>query len=462
MSNRDVSNADPSNAEVGDAEVGDRGIGDRGVRDRGIRGGGVSDGGVNDGGVNDGGVGDGDGDGGVNDHAASDRPRAAVVAARRRARRSWRRYGAGMAVFLVAVAVFVFSVWRTSEIRNVHSHPTAITAKELPGGAIPSSLRQLWHTSDRMALGQPAYLDIVATYSTHTVSGHDATTGAVRWSYTRTDRSICSVVADGDVVVALYRHDGNCDELSALEADTGRRAWTRTQFENGTPSVQPIPQFILEVTPGALDLLRPAGDQLYWYYPQVNDCKTLSGVVGTSGVLWGARCGSKSTLTFRVGSGDKAKNNAWSVALDGRTPLAADNQILALSADHRTIQVLSAAKGRITSSIPVPFVVTAPSVPFATPGVSDSSVELITVPGEVIAVATSGASVLWHRATTGRVANTSVGLLFPSAGRVSVVSPRTGVSVRTITAPGLPVNSTVAVRGAGLVSSTDAGTTAWG
>ena len=396
------------------------------------------------------------------DDRAGDRHRYALAAARRRTRRSWLRYGAGMSVFLVALLVFVFSVWRTSEIRNVHSHPTTKAAKELPSGALPSSLRTLWHTTDRMALGQPVYLDVVATYSTHSVVGRDAKTGVVRWSYTRTDRSICSVVGDGNVVMAIYRHDGNCDELSALYADTGRRAWTRTQFDNGTPTVQPISQFVLQVTPGALDLIQPSGGATYWYYPQVNDCTTISGVVGTAGVLWGSRCGSSSTLTLRVGSGDKSKNNAWSVPLDGRTPLAADGAILALSADRRTIDVLSATTGAINSSIPLASAVTPATVPFATPSIS-GSVELITAAGQIIAVlANKPGSVLWQRATTGRAADTSAGLLFPSAGQVSIVNSRTGSSVRTITVPGLAADATVAVRGLGLVSSDTAGPTAWG
>jgi PQQ-like domain len=395
------------------------------------------------------------------DDDTGDRHRAALAAARRRTWRSWRRYGAGMAVFLIALLVFGLSVWRTSEIRNVHSHPTAKAAKELATGTLPSSLRSRWHTTDRMALGQPVYLDVVATYSTHSVVGRDAITGVVRWSYTRTDRLICSVVGDGSYVVAIYRHDGNCDELSALAADTGKRAWTRTQFDNGTPTVQPIPQSVLEVTPGALDLFQPAGGATYWYYPQVDNCTTISGVLGTAGVLWGTRCASKSTLTLRVGSGDKSKSNSWSVPLDGRTPLAADGQILALTADGRAIQVLSAKDGTISSTIPLASAVSAPSVPFATPSTS-GSVELITVAGQIMAVAANGAtSVLWQRATNGRAADTGAGLLFPSAGLVSIVNSRSGATVRTLTMPGLAADSSVAVLGLGLISSNGAGTTAW-
>ena len=263
--------------------------------------------------------------------------------------------------------------------------------------------------------------------------------------------------------MAIYRHDGNCDELSALAADTGRRAWTRTQFDNGTPTVQPISQSVLEVTPGALDLLQPGGGATYWYYPQVNDCKTISGVVGTAGVLWGSRCASSSTLTMRVGSGDKSKNNAWSVPLDGRTPLAADGQILALSADARAIQVLSAKNGAISSTIPLASAVTAPSVPFATPSMS-GSVELITVAGQIIAVAANGATtVLWQRATNGRAADTSAGLLFPSAGQVSIVNSRhRGRRAHDYRARAGRRRRPSPYAGLGLVSSNGAGTTAWG
>jgi hypothetical protein len=216
------------------------------------------------------------------------------------------------------------------------------------------------------------------------------------------------------------------------------------------------------VTPDALDLLQPGGGATYWYYPQVNDCKTISGVVGTTGVLWGSRCGASTTLTMRVGAGDKNKNNAWSVPLDGRTPLAADGQILALSADGRTIQVLSAKTGAIASTIPLASAVTAPTVPFATPSVS-GSVELVTVAGQIIAVsATRASAVLWQRATTSRAADTSAGLLFPSAGQVSTVNSGSGAAEHTITVPGLAADATLALCGLGLVSSNGAGTTVWG
>jgi hypothetical protein len=160
--------------------------------------------------------------------------------------------------------------------------------------------------------------------------------------------------------------------------------------------------------------------------------------------------------------GDKNKNNAWSVPLDGRTPLAADGQILALSADRRQIQVLSAKTGAISSTITLASAVTAPTVPFAAPSIS-ASVELITVAGQIIAVsATQATSVLWQRASTGRPTDTSSGLLVPSSGQVDIVNSDSGRSERIITVPGLPADATVAVCGLGVVSSDGAGTTVWG
>ena len=186
------------------------------------------------------------------------------------------------------------------------------------------------------------------------VVGRDATTGKVRWSYDRSDRSICSVNGDGSTIVAIYRHDGNCDELSALDAESGKRIWTRTQFEDGESTAQPISQFLLQVTPQAVDLTQPGGGAEYWFYNQTTGCKTISAVVGNTGVLWGSQdCAAGSTLTLRNGAGPSNKNPRFTIPLNGRTPLSADAAITVLTADGRSIQVLTPKTGEVTGTIPL-------------------------------------------------------------------------------------------------------------
>ena len=394
----------------------------------------------------------------------------AVQAARRRARRSWRRYAIGMTVFVLAVATFVFSVWRTSEIRAVHDHPTTVKARVLPSGAIPAGVHALWHTADRLAQGQAVYLDVVTTYSQHQVVGRDATTGRVRWTYSRSDRSICSVNQDGATVIAIYRHDGNCDELSALNAESGKRGWTRTQFEDGASTAQPISQFLLQVTPQVVDLTQPGGvdptqpgGAEYWLYNQSTGCTTINAVVGTTGVLWGSKCASGSTLALRNGSGPDNKTPRFTVALDGRAPLSADAAITVLTSDGRGIQVLSAKTGAVTATIHLSSPVTAPQLPAAVASVKGDA-ELISTAGSVVAIPATATPTteLWQRATTGVPANTDAGLLFPASGRVAVIDPATGHLDRTISAPGLAADSVLQLRGPGFVSADASGTSAWG
>ena len=396
--------------------------------------------------------------------AVSDRNAYAVRAARRRARRSWKRYGIGLTVFLLAVATFVFAVWRTSEIRDVRDHTTTVKARDLPSARIPGSIHALWRSPDRLAQGQAVYLDVVVTYSEHDVVGRDATTGKVRWSYDRSDRSICSVNGDGSTIVAIYRHDGNCDEVSALNAESGERLWIRTQFEDGESTAQPISQFLLQVTPQAVDLTQPGTGAEYWLYNQGTGCSTISAVVGNTGVLWASQnCAAGSTLMLRNGAGPSNKNPRFTIPLQGRAPLSADAAITVLTADGHSIQVLSPKTGQVTGTIPLSAAVSASSLPAAVPA-AEGNTELITTAHAVVAIPNSAnpTSELWQRVTTGVPANTGAGLLFPSAGRVALVDPGTGRTDRIITAPGLAADSTLQLRGAGLVSGTASGTSAWG
>lgn len=59
------------------------------------------------------------------------------------------------------------------------------------------------------------------------VSWRDARTGAERWSYTR-DLPLCTVATAFGKVLAAYRNDEYCSELSSLDATTGARGPART------------------------------------------------------------------------------------------------------------------------------------------------------------------------------------------------------------------------------------------
>ncbi|TCK26475.1 putative pyrroloquinoline-quinone binding quinoprotein [Pseudonocardia endophytica] len=96
-----------------------------------------------------------------------------------------------------------------------------------PATAIPPSFSELWRapspaTPVPIAAGGGA---VVAEGSR--VSGRDARTGAERWSYTR-ELSLCTVAAAFGRVLADYRNDEYCSELSSLDATSGARGPART------------------------------------------------------------------------------------------------------------------------------------------------------------------------------------------------------------------------------------------
>ena len=65
--------------------------------------------------------------------------------------------------------------------------------------------------------------------------GRNARTGATTWSYTRTDRTVCTAAQLDGTTIAIYAVHGNCDEVTALDSGTGRRTWTRTLDKDGMP-----------------------------------------------------------------------------------------------------------------------------------------------------------------------------------------------------------------------------------
>ena len=131
-------------------------------------------------------------------------------------------------------------------------------------------------TTDRTGIGEPVSQDVVVTYSEHAVAGRDATAGADRWSYTRTDRRICSVVSQDAAVVAIYAHDGLCDEVTGLDIGSGARHWVRTllvqRHAGRHRGVRTLGQRAAG-DPGAIELIEPTGGLDWWYDEQPAGCR---------------------------------------------------------------------------------------------------------------------------------------------------------------------------------------------
>ncbi len=134
-----------------------------------------------------------------------------------------------VAAVLVVVLVLAAALYTVQSPAATTESVTATAPVDPPPPAtsIPSSFTELWrapspNTPTPVAAGDGA---VVADAST--VTGRDARTGAPRWSYSR-DVPLCTVTAAFGRVLAAFRNDEYCSELSSLNAATGARGPART------------------------------------------------------------------------------------------------------------------------------------------------------------------------------------------------------------------------------------------
>ncbi|HEY8302297.1 MAG TPA: PQQ-binding-like beta-propeller repeat protein [Jatrophihabitans sp.] len=159
---------------------------------------------------------------------------AAIGAYTRRMRPLRIAYAVVVTVVVVIALVVVKIAYDHGELSHTHLHTVTSAPPSVANSATPAAgLSKAWSSTDTTALGTPVAEGTVVTHDAHTVRGRNALTGAQTWSYTRTDRTVCAAVQTELVTVAVYRLDGSCDELTALESTTGQRRWTRTLDTDG-------------------------------------------------------------------------------------------------------------------------------------------------------------------------------------------------------------------------------------
>src|SRR5690349_10305526 len=151
----------------------------------------------------------------------------------REMRRQSRIYAAVVGVIVVAAAVIAELVWIHGEAHNTTLHTVASPPPAVAMQSPNATLTQAWRTTDELAAGVPVAGGTVITYTKHTVRGRDARTGKVTWSYSRSNRVLCNAAQAAGIVVALYKVNGNCDEVTGLKAETGARKWVRTLDMDG-------------------------------------------------------------------------------------------------------------------------------------------------------------------------------------------------------------------------------------
>ncbi|MDN5919405.1 MAG: PQQ-binding-like beta-propeller repeat protein [Pseudonocardia sp.] len=130
-----------------------------------------------------------------------------------------------LVVLLAGVAILYFAQSPASNTESVTA--AAPVDPPPPAGAVPAGFTELWRAPSPATPAPIAAGGGVVVAGDSTVSGRDARTGRERWSYTR-DLPLCTVASAFGRVLADYREDEYCSELSALDPRNGARGPTRT------------------------------------------------------------------------------------------------------------------------------------------------------------------------------------------------------------------------------------------
>ncbi len=293
---------------------------------------------------------------------------------------------------IVAVLVVVagFQVASGSDSGNTDAR----TAPEPPsnaGGALPTQLSQLWSATAVADDQRAVASDTVITSSPRGIRGLDPQTGEERWHYLRSNATMCDLTVLEDVVVAIFRTTGRCNEAVALEGATGVRRWYRNVGFSERLSLLGSGTAAVAVTPAGLAVLDAVGDSIRWRYNPPLGCELSSVGVGNTGVVVLERCETGTTwlAQFDLYTGKPQ----WRVPPpDGDvTVLGADGVVSLLVGQQ--LMILSARNGAVLST---------PATDAAGPGTTafagqsgGRGVPLVYLSGTVYAIDPSSGELLW-------------------------------------------------------------------
>ncbi len=376
-----------------------------------------------------------------------------AFAARRR--RWWAWYSSALAVAAVVVAAAVTIAWSTGEANNAHLSVARQVPPAVDTAPISSPLQLAWRTGDATAIGEPFHDGTVITYSTHTVSGRNALTGAVTWSYTRTNSSICQVAQEQGKTLAMFERDGNCNEIDAFDTDTGTRAWQRALDENMKPVLGHHPNVVVTpdtlfvwtqdsiyaVTISAAACKAETGTNCgydYWSYPAPTGCLIRHMVAGSVGVLISQECNGVYQLLLRdryQGTDDTHNRIFWTLANDKAIPATADYFVAAIDPATHELITYNRANGKQLGTLRLS--------PSADPGAAITRLalpqeELLLVGGTCYALSLSGAAMLWSTSlrTLPTIGDDNGQTVFTTSTQgVGLLSSATGKPTKTYAGP---------------------------
>ena len=271
----------------------------------------------------------------------------ALQAYQARTSRAMRGYAAILAVLLVATFLAVRAAYSHGELVHVTGH-TAAPPAPIPTGSTADALALTWRSTDRPAAGTPVQDGVVVTYDSHGVHGLDARTGKLRWHYTRSDQTLCSVLQQDASTIAIYNRHGNCDQVTGLVTATGAVKWQRTMTDNGITEAASAPNVVLTVARYSVHVIDNAGGLDRWDWVAPDRCSVDRALAGSQGVLISTTCGAQHRLVLRGLTSDELK---WSVDVPrAMVPVAASAFVGALDPATGELHSYSLDKGADTPS----------------------------------------------------------------------------------------------------------------
>lgn len=366
-----------------------------------------------------------------------------------------RRFYVGTLVLAgIAIMVLVRVAWSRGEI----AHTTLVTAPT-PAPAValqtPSTvLQRAWTRGEHAAAGTPYWGGTVITFSTDGVRGRNARTGATTWSYTRTDRTLCQVIQDRGVTVAVFELHGNCDQVTALDSTTGARRWTRTLDEdgaplNGHPTYSVTADTIMLTTAPLIYAIDPLSGLDRWVY-QPARCTISAAVLGSGGALISQRCttppcdgldfcDSGPQLLLRDATAARTDDQAhktnpdqikWNLVGSTAVPASADQILTAVDRTANKLEILAPRDGSVRATLPL----RAGPPDTQVTQVATSQSELVWIDGVTYALGLSDDRLLWTRLTRGAPTSVTPSTLITvadSGGGLVLLDPSTGTTTRT-------------------------------
>jgi outer membrane protein assembly factor BamB len=306
-------------------------------------------------------------------------------------------------------------------------------------GALPASVV----AGRRVLVGSP-----------HGVRALDPVTGAEAWHYTRANARVCGLTVVDDLAVAVFRTADRCNEVVALRAATGVRAWTRNLNLRPDATVVATDRIVLATSPTGLLTFDPVGDNVRWRYKPPAGCLILDAAAGRSGVALLQQCGNDTPAQLRLLDGF-AGTSHWSrdiAAPAGTRPRLVDADQLIGVRVGQELRLLSGNDGSPLRVVPV---TGSDQVGEQAAGAT----ALVRIGNTLMALEDTSARTRWEARAVGLPAPPE-----PSAGTATpliVVVPdpagftrrnlESGVDLGSSAAPGLPAGGTASLVGGTIV-----------